>query len=88
MKFSIERLSRLALIKVNSEEKKEIEQRITALRELLKNLEEVELPKESIILVSEGLYERDDIPEQFDSESILNGFNSVKGRYIKAPKTL
>lgn len=88
MKFSIQRLSKLALIKINSEEKKEIEKRIAALRALLKDLEEVELPEESIVLVPEGMHEREDMPEQFDSEAILNGFNSVKDRYIKAPRTL
>jgi Asp-tRNA(Asn)/Glu-tRNA(Gln) amidotransferase C subunit len=88
VKFSIDHLSKLALIKINSEEKSEIEKRISALRALLKDLEGIELPEEAIVLVPEGLHEREDIPEQFDSGAILNGFNSVKDRYIKAPRTL
>ncbi len=88
MKFSMDHLSRLALIKINSEEKREIEGRIKALRALLKDLESVELPEEAIVLVPQGMHERDDKPEQFDSDAILNGFNSVKERYIKAPRTL
>ncbi len=88
MKFTIDSLSKLALIKVNSEEKKEIDRRIKALNVLLKDLEKVELPNEAIVLVPNGVHERQDIPEQFDSDAILNSLNSTKDRYIKAPRTL
>jgi len=88
MKFTIDHLSKLALIKVNSEEKKDIEKRIKALNALLKELEKVELPSEPIVLVPSGAHERQDIPEQFDSDEILKSLNNIKDRYIKAPRTL
>jgi len=88
MKFSIDHISKLALIKISGEEKRDIEKRITALRVLLSDLETVKLPEEAIVLVPEGKHERDDIPVQFNSEIILEGFNNIKDRYIKAPRTL
>mgnify|MGYP001772589122 CR=1 FL=1 len=88
MKFTIDHLSKLALIKVNSEEKKDIEKRIKSLNALLKELEKVELPSEPIVLVPGGSHERQDIPEQFDSDEILKSLNNIKDRYIKAPRTL
>jgi|GEM_PF-912769 len=88
MKFSIDHISKLALIKISGEEKRDIEKRINALRVLLSDLETVKLPEEAIVLVPEGIHERDDIPVQFNSEIILEGFNNIKDRYIKAPRTL
>jgi aspartyl/glutamyl-tRNA(Asn/Gln) amidotransferase C subunit len=88
MKYSINKLAKLSMLKISKEEEKMIAKKVQALGELLEKLDAIEPPKEAFVLAPEGEHKRDDVPVQFDSEEIIKVFNEVKGRYLKGPKTL
>lgn len=88
MKYSIEKLAKLSMLKVSKEEEKLVKKKLDALIQLLNKLDEVEVPKEAFVLAPEGVHEREDVPEKFESDEILKIFNETKDRYLKGPKTL
>ncbi|MFP3261432.1 MAG: hypothetical protein RXP28_01095 [Nitrososphaeria archaeon] len=88
MRYSINKLSKLSMLKISKEEERMIAKKVQALGELLEKLDTVEPPKEAFVLAPEGEHKRDDVPVQFDSDDIIKVFNNVKERYLKGPKTL
>ncbi len=88
MKYSINKLSRLSMLKIRKDEEKMISKKVLAIGELLEKLDSIEPPKEAFVLAPEGTHERNDIPSNFNSDEIIKIFNSVKDRYAKGPKTL
>lgn len=88
MKYSISKLSRLSMLKISKDEEKMISKKIEAISELLEKLDSIEPPKEAFVLAPEGLHEREDVPNYFNSDEIIKIFNNVKDRFVKGPKTL
>ncbi len=88
MKYSINKLSKLSMLKISKDEEKMISKKVEAIGELLEKLDAIEPPKEAFVLAPEGFHEREDVPENFDSDEIIKIFNNVKERFVKGPKTL
>jgi len=78
MKYSINKLSKLSMLKISKEEEKMIAKKVQALGELLEKLDAIEPPKEAFVLAPEGEHKRDDVPVQFDSDEIIKVFNELR----------
>lgn len=88
MKYSVKKLSALSLIRLDKNEVKDIRVRLDALTGLLDQLEGFKVSAMELEIAPQGEHRREDVPYQFDSDDVLKAFNELKGRYVKAPRTV
>jgi len=84
--MNIEKLASLAKIKLSKKEKEKIEREIL---EVINYFNKINSFKGSLTEEDLDIFEnrwREDVPEKFEGEEILNHIPKRKDRYVKAPK--
>ncbi len=88
MRYSVKKLSALSLIRLDENESGAIRLRLDALTGLLEQLEQFNVSAMELEIAPSGEHRREDIAERFNADEALKVFNEVKGRYVKAPRTV
>lgn len=88
-KEEIEHLAKLAHLKLSSEEIEKLSHDLNKILNYIEKIQELELENlEPLINILEKLKARQDLPQSFENQEIVNNFPEKENNYLKVPKIL